>query len=642
MNWPKLHPRVHEEFYGTTGTRKKQLDELHTSLSWRYAIIHIYGVAGIGKTSLVKAALDRLQQNERGKLLPGTDYSEPFTEENIISRLQKLNPGFQPLSTSRPRRRSETVGLLEELVRQITTLPQLDFDRSNHIALHCCLTDLRLTPSMLERIFQPMSERGWRVFLEARRHLSFPPILATGAFSECSEVLGLEESECRELVRSWLPGHSDELFKLVDEVIAVYAGKHPGLIVIVCEQLQKREIPADSDFSDLCRLIDQRLHRDSSAFSERLASVWDSLTEEAQNSARSAVATEGSSMLFHQELRDFGLTTRGPDGQERLVQLLSGYLEQVDNDRRSMLIGGKDMAADFLNGAVVGGWALKKVLDAGHGALQTLWEDVFPPTPLYVEALEQAALGVAKFWPPPVPVLGVKKAFERSRWQQLDYRVVHGELDVSQDQVKNALLACAEDGNNVQEYIERVLVEADKLFLESIAIKDRKQAGADLWIYYIKCLAEEQGKTQSQMLSELSEKVEKLTILLVSNPKTGQVDAVDRVLKVRGREKQPKQAEYIVQRDMELVERRALVSQYNIAWADYWETANHCDSTGMEVVALRNREKPGRPLSGQESEDLQKCEKTLRYDKRRLSKLRSTLRQLNDELNTIAHRADGA
>lgn len=162
-------------------------------------------------------------------------------------------------------------------------------------------------------------------------------------------------------------------------------------------------------------------------------------------------------------------------------------------------------------------YAFSKASDWGGSKLRKYWNEVFPPTPLYIAALEAAIKEVRDFLiekehvpPENVPDLDVREALAGVDWKELDSRKVSGLPPVTKDVIQNTLQKYI-GSHDTEGFVRRVLEVADTKFKKAITLQ---RDAAPLWKEYVVQIAESQNRTQEEILQELSSIREVLSVWL--------------------------------------------------------------------------------------------------------------------------------
>jgi len=223
-------------------------------------------------------------------------------------------------------------------------------------------------------------------------------------------------------------------------------------------------------------------------------------------------------------------------------------------------------------------YALTKALDLGRNLAEKMWNQGFPPIPLYIIALQEAVKEIQDLWAKEkdvLPQLDIHEAMRNLKWEDLDRAKIEGWLSVSVAEVERVL---TEQVTGVEKdvaamFVKRAVETADKKFKRAITLDNRREA-APLWKQYITQIAVQQNQRQTQVLERLAsvEELLKFWITPISQVSSN-VDTLDSVLAQETELVQVSPSNSLVA-CLASIERTQLLDQYSETWYQWWTQRN--------------------------------------------------------------------
>jgi len=236
--------------------------------------------------------------------------------------------------------------------------------------------------------------------------------------------------------------------------------------------------------------------------------------------------------------------------------------------------------------------------DKAKEVLGKMWREAFPPTPLYIAALDAATKELQSFWEHEeharLPQLDIAEAMRRFDWKYLDKTKIEDLPLASKTQVENALLplVAGVGGDEAKQFVGRVVELADQKFKIALTFEN-KEAGS-LWKQSITLFADSQKQTQAEILKKLSDVEQLLRVFLTrAQDPNNRVYTIDEVLGTEDNIKRGELTQPLPPPSSSLSLSRINIAEfwqsYNNAWYKWWDASSQAESFDTDLRVLRKK-----------------------------------------------------
>lgn len=399
---------------------------------------------------------------------------------------------------------------------------------------------------------------------------------------------------------------------LIQKALLELCGYHPYLLYEVCSKLvveiaNFEDLEPQNDVPSMITCIEQLLTTEF--LDTKVKPLWDSLDEELRN----AVLNNES----HAQLSQGGLLLDYGQPTWRIVRLLRTYRDRLPGALSPPPGGPPESSTQILSnvttqgdknmdiGSIISNYAWNKAKEKGGTALKQVWREIFPPTPLYIKALEEAVGEVQNLWGPDdsgkTPDLDVKKAMEHFNYD-IDINQINSAPVISRDEIKKALLSYANIDTGRNEFVDKVIEIADLKFEKAISFSDKNEAA--LWNRYLL----ESAKSQQQKLDQVLQAViaidKRFSLFTTSD------NGLDVKLKIPDDGEQ-KQTTSLPSPDLAKIEKYQGKRRCIKLWDDIWTGFKTIEKIEEELRNLKQRQGPARPLNEMEEREIKELNKNL-------------------------------
>ena len=516
-------------FAQSNNKRDKNVDDVFQFLCGinRSKYIKVYGCYRVGKTDIIERAFAKYKESRNSQINP--TYSLQFRSYQPLSLSSLMDALYEKLRAENMSIHITRSALSSKKIAWINrALDTLGLHHSI-ILIWYCAESTDPSHDSLEKIFtehRPMR----KMILEHRRdlYIRWDASLLENEISASA----LDDESIKNLVDSkvfvsaqdkdiatWKAALVDALHEL--------CGRHAGLLDFVCNKIAMTDsvkLKERAKDGTLIQLLEELLDRYPESCKGEIESILDSLSPEACKKLKKSE--------HHEELDANGLSFTSGENIRLPVRLLQNFCRKYPeyfSKRRGKL----DMALEEVPVKFV----FTKAAEASWKFLKKLSNEVFPPTPLYIAALQVAEKEVRRFIKEKehgndLPQLDIKAALRTFDIVNLDRMKVEDFSEFLTKNVKNALLGYLVDDpsradEDLKAFIDKIINTAEVNFWNAITFANEHTAS--LWKQYVIAASKWHSNNQVEVLQKVAGLKKEIEIVLIKN-NIGGVSAVNEIL----------------------------------------------------------------------------------------------------------------
>jgi hypothetical protein len=577
------------QFIGEQGSRKPVIEALVNFLDKdsNNGEFQVLGAYGIGKSIVIQKVIETTKRRSVNvddgistvdilALVPdvGIKSMEP---SNVIQKIrEKENPLRIPAYN------------LNSFIKKLVV--KLNAERIYVKIILIWLKQPHIAKQELYRVFNN-AQNIYKIISENKGIDDKPYFNSTGVHSISESIFSFWQDEAHDLIsinfKDKLGTHSDLINKVCNEIYRL-SGPHPLLLQKMCEYIKDlinkaprfQENLNDKKTDELGKLFEEianevlemQVHK--SEWIKIIKSLFQSISPEAEVAAK----TRNS----HADLKWNGLLLNDKDpGCTRPIKLVRKFFEEERKEQMNIF-------------KTLSEYAFEKTLDLGWGSLKRVWQEIFPPTPIYFAAIKQAAEAIRTKWAKDnvptekIPHLDLKNLLSDFKLQEYDYAKIKNLPPASREDVKKALFRHVMGGEEQESFVEEVLKLADARFISAISFDEKREAS--LWKEYILQISESRNDAQAGILQKMSEIENMFKVWLTLNTDRkvqtieevfGPTDTVENILASEGKMLLPLSAI-----DIERISVAEFWDAHSNAYHRWWDNRLKCSLILPSLRAL--------------------------------------------------------